>query len=107
METTEIIKANFEKFKTKKNLTIQKIALKKGVTRQTIYSYFREGITLRTIEKMAQLVGVEPWQLLQPPQAQTLPAQDDNGTTEQTTTAVIICPHCQKPVELTIKPNLE
>jgi len=89
METQEIIKANFEKFKTAKGLTIQKLADEKGVTRQTIYSYFREGIALRTIEKIASLVGVQPWELLKPDDAK------DNKST-------IICPHCQKPINLKI-----
>ena len=87
METTEIIKANFEKFKIEKGLTINQIAKDKGVTRQTIYSYFREGITLRTIEKIAQLVGVQPWQLLQP--------------NTPTTNPFILCPYCKKPIYLT------
>lgn len=90
MKTTDTIRTNFELFQKRKGLTIQKIAKQKGVTRQTIYSYFRQGITLKTIEKIAELVGVEPWELLKPIEAE--PTTDPGPT----------CPHCGKPIQITI-----
>lgn len=76
------IRENFDRFREEKGLTVAEIAAAKGVTRQTIYSYFREGITLGTLQKVADIVGVEPWQLLAPP---TMQHTHGNG---------IKCPNC-------------
>ena len=96
METIETIRANFEYFKTKNGLTIHGIAKEKGVTRQTIYSYFRDGITLNTIEKIAALVHCQPYELLQP--RTDTGAQGDNPESLQ-----IVCPHCRQIIRLSIQ----
>lgn len=68
MDLQNTIRENFERYMNAAGLTIAKIAEAKGVTRQTIYSYFRKRINLVTLEKLADLVGVECWQLLAPPE---------------------------------------
>lgn len=93
MKTTEIIRANFEKAIADKGLTIAKIAQAQGVKRQTIYSYFRPGVALTTIEKMASIAGVQPWELLKP--IEPTPQEQPEPTTQ-----TAICPHCGKPIQL-------
>lgn len=90
----EVIKKNFDYYRQQKGLKIQEIADSLHVTRQTIYSYFRENINLRTLEKAAALVDVEPWQLLKP--------ADDQQQTTTTSEVQTICPHCGKPIKITL-----
>lgn len=82
-----IIRANWDRLRIEKGLSVQTLADKLGVTRQTIYSYFRPGCSINTIGKASALIGVEPWQLLTPPPEQTQGAQ-------------IICPHCGQPITI-------
>ena len=82
-----LIRANWDRLRAQKGITVQQLADKLGVTRQTVYSYFRPGCSINTIEKASNLIGVEPWQLLQPAPG------DANG-------AQIICPHCGQPVTI-------
>ena len=89
---SKLIKKNFDLFRQKKGVTMRKLAADLGVTEQTIYSYFRDGITLRTLEKAAALVGCEPWQLLKPNDQEKQPEQAQPQT---------ICPHCGKTIFLT------
>lgn len=91
---SEVIKKNFDYYRQQKGLTMQELASKRGVTPQTLYSYFRQGLTLRTLEKAAALVDVEPWQLLKP-------AEDQQQTTT-TSEAQTICPHCGMPIKITL-----
>ena len=91
---SEVIKKNFDYYRQQKGLTMQDLADARGVTPQTLYSYFRQGLTLRTLEKAAALVDVEPWQLLKP-------AEDQQQTTT-TSEAQTICPHCGKPIKITL-----
>ena len=95
MDTIQTIRANFEYFKNKNGLTIHGIAKEKGVTRQTIYSYFRDGITLNTLEKIAALVHCQPFELLQP-------RTDTGAQDSQPKTAAIICPHCSQIIRLSV-----
>lgn len=88
MELSETIRTNFERFREQKGVTIAQIARDKGVTRQTIYSYFRSSVSLITLQKLANIVGVEPWQLLKP------------NTQNQ---ATAICPHCGKQITIAIE----
>lgn len=98
MDTLQTIKANFEYFKIRNGLTIHGIAKEKGVTRQTIYSYFRDGITLNTLEKIAALVHCQPYELLQP-------RTDTGAQDEGPQTAAIRCPHCRQIIRLSIQPG--
>ena len=82
------IRANWDRIRTEKGLTVQMLADKLGVTRQTIYCYFRPGCSINTIQKAAALIGAEPWQLLAPLPGGSNPAQ-------------IICPHCGQPIQIT------
>lgn len=83
MEIEKVIRDNFEQIKREKGIRIQEIADARGVTRQTIYSYFRAGINVRTLCKIADLAGVEPWELLKP--------RDNSNTQDNTATR---CPKC-------------
>jgi len=96
MDTIQTIRANFEYFKTKNGLTVHGIAKEKGVTRQTIYSYFRDGITLNTLEKIAALVKCEPFELLQP----RTDGQPQGAGPEG---LQILCPHCRQIIRLSIQ----
>lgn len=82
-----LIRANWDRIRAEKGLSVQALADKLGVTRQTVYSYFRPGCSINTIQKASALIGCEPWQLLQP-----LP--------EQTQGAQIICPYCGQPITI-------
>ena len=94
----QIVRANFDRIRTAKGITVQSIADKKGVTRQTIYSHFRPGASINTICKIADLIGVEPYELLKPVEAdQGAPAQ---ARTIQPAPAVVLCPHCSRPIIL-------
>ena len=94
----QIVRANFDRIRTAKGITVQSIADKKGVTRQTIYSHFRPGASINTICKIAELIGAEPYELLKPVEAdQGAPAQ---ARTIHPAPAVILCPHCARPIVL-------
>ena len=90
---SEVIRGNFEYYMKRAGKTIGTIAAEKGVTRQTIYSYFREGGTIATLEKMSALVGCNPWQLLAPDEY-----RDDNNPENIRT-----CPHCGKPIIISLR----
>lgn len=83
-----LIRANWDRIRIEKGLSVQSLADKLGVTRQTVYSYFRPGCSINTIQKASALIGCEPWQLLQP-----IPGNENNGTQ-------IICPHCGQPITI-------
>ena len=89
----QIVRANFDRIRTAKGITVQSIADKKGVTRQTIYSHFRPGASINTICKIADLIGIEPYELLKPVEA-------DQGQLSPAPSPVILCPHCSRPIVL-------
>ena len=91
----QTIRANFDRIRTAKGITVQSIADKKGVTRQTIYSHFRPGASINTICKIADLIGAQPYELLKP--VEDNPAQ---ARTIQPAPAVVLCPHCARPIVL-------
>ena len=94
----QIVRANFDRIRTAKGITVQSIADKKGVTRQTIYSHFRPGASINTICKIADLIGAQPYELLKPVEAdQGAPAQ---ARTIHPAPAVVLCPHCSRPIIL-------
>lgn len=95
MELHELIRANFYRLMELKGLSVPQIAKSKGVTRQTIYSYFRPWVNLATLQKMADIFGVHPSELLAP--IEDKPTQAGPG---------IKCPYCGKPLDI-IKANLE
>ena len=92
-EIMQTIRANFDRIRTAKGITVQSIADKKGVTRQTIYSHFRPGASINTICKIADLIGAQPYELLKPVEA-------DQGQPIQPAPAVVLCPHCARPIIL-------
>ena len=80
----EIIKKNFYHYKESKGLTWQDLTKAAGVKSYTqIINYLNKpGLTLASLEKLAAILNIEPWQLLRPQEA----------TTKEHT--IIICPHC-------------
>ena len=92
----EIIKKNFSEIRQRKGIKMDDLARDLGVTTQTIYSQMRGNPTLSTLEKLAALLGVDPWELLKP-------VDDDNN--EQKKLPQIICPHCGKAITISVKEN--
>lgn len=90
MELNELIRANFYRIMESKGLSVPQIAKEKGVTRQTIYSYFRPGLNLHTLDKMAEILQVHPSELLTP---------IDNQPEKPR--ALINCPYCGKLLKIT------
>lgn len=94
----ETIKNNVVQILRQQNKTQKDLAAALGVTVQTLQYYFNGNITLKNLERIADALNVDPWQLLKP--------HDDNETIttkpqeEQTR---FICPHCGKPLEIIIK----
>ena len=88
----QTIRANFDRIREEKGIKVQDLADAKGVTRQTIYSYFRPGSSINTICKIAELIQVEPYELLKPIQEEQRP---------NPFRVVVLCPHCSRPVVLT------
>lgn len=88
----ENIKKNFYYYKDKQGLTWPDLAAKAGIKSYTqIINYFNKpGLTLASLEKLANLVNVDPWQLLKPtPEANT-----------STRPNIIACPYCGKLLTL-------
>ena len=91
----EIIKKNFARIRQNKGLKMEDLARNLGVTPQTIYAQMRGNPTITTLEKLAALVGCDPWELLKPELDQ------DNQTEQPTQPAnAIRCPHCNKIIFL-------
>ena len=93
----EVIKKKFNEYRVNKGLSWADLAAKAGVKNyQTIYSRLNGGgLSVATLERLAALVDVEPWQLLKP--------DDDNDDTTTPTTPPdpqIICPHCGQIIKL-------
>ena len=94
----ETIKKNFARIRQNKGLKMEDLARNLGVTPQTIYAQMRGNPTISTLEKLAALVGCDPWELLKPE-----PDQDNQSNqAEQPAQAAnaIRCPHCNKIILL-------
>lgn len=98
MDLRETIRKNFERIREEKGFTVLGLAKGLGVTPQTIYSYFRKSITIGTITKLANLIGVEEWELLKP-----LRNDPEKSKGEEEKSA--ICPHCGGTIKIHI--NIE
>lgn len=91
----EVIKKNFDYYRQQKGLKIDDIcAALGGITRQALYNYMKKGISFNSICKIAAALDVEPWQLLKP--------ADEQQQTTTTSEAQTICPHCGKPIKITL-----
>lgn len=62
-----------------------------GITAQSLQYYFKANLTLANLQKIADALGVEPWQLLKPVSGadQKQPA--------------IVCPHCGYPLTINVE----
>ena len=94
----QVIKKNFSHYRELKGLSWADLAAKAGVTNyQSIFNRINgKGLTLASLEKLANLVDCEPYELLKP---------FDQDTTKQPIEPIIFCPHCNKPIYLTISPQ--
>lgn len=100
------IKKNFDYYRRQKGLKIEDLAAKIGGPRQKIYSYFNSasGLTISTLERLAALVDVEPWQLLAGPDSAALqPQQPEQHHHKHEPRAAILCPYCGQAVALELK----
>lgn len=96
----EVIKKNFAEARKRQALSWQDIAQKAGVKDyHTIANLFNTpGITLATLERLAGLVNLEPWQLLKP--SDDIQPDDQTKGTEKPQKlktgqkAVLNCPLC-------------
>ena len=96
----EIIKKNFAAARRAQGLTWQEIADRAGVANyQTILNRMNgAGITLATLERLAGLVNLEPWQLLKP--SEDIQPDDQTKGTDKAPKlktgqkAVLNCPLC-------------
>ena len=96
---TQTIKKNFLDLKEIQGLSWADLAQKAGVTNyQTIFNRLNgKGLTIASLEKLANLVNCEPYQLLKPQEPQ-----------DKTNDYLFIsCPHCSKKIYINIekKPN--
>lgn len=95
------VKKNWDYYRLQKGLKIEDLAARLGGPRQKIYNYFSSasGLTLATLERLAALVEVEPWQLLAGPEV-TPPTTD--GTPAPPPAPAITCPHCGRRLRLVV-----
>lgn len=62
-----------------------------GITPQSLQYYFKANLTLANLQKIADALGVEPWQLLKP-----ISDADHEKPAP-------VCPHCGHPLTITIE----
>ena len=62
-----------------------------GITSQSLQYYFKANLTLSNLQKIADALNVEPWQLLKPVGSSTDPQRPQ-----------LVCPHCGYPLTITI-----
>ena len=102
----ETIKKNFAEARKQEGLSWADIAQKAGVKDyHTIANLFNSpGMTLATLRRLAELVNLQPWQLLKPSEdigtqdddqtAGTLPDEHDRPKMKPGQSAVLNCPLC-------------
>jgi len=83
----EVVKKKFLQYKAEKGLKWADLAAAAGVANyQSILNRLNTpGLTLATLEKLAALVGCQPWELIKP---------DDTTQQDHQQAPAIICPHC-------------
>ena len=87
----EIIRENFDRIRKEKGIKMKDLAAGLNVTPQSIYSCINgKNITVGTLQKIGDLLGVEAYELLKP--TDTEPTQPK--------TPQIICPYCGKPLQI-------
>lgn len=92
MEKSEI-KANFDRIRKEKGLRVEDIAERLNVSRVAIAQYFSVGgLTLTTLNKLADALGVELAELVANPSRRS-----DHNTTPR-----ITCPYCGRTIAVGI-----
>lgn len=88
----ENVKKKFYELRRQKGLSWADLAAAAGVNdyHKIANLLNSPGMTLATLQRLAALVSVEPWELLKP------------ETTKPKNTANIICPHCNKLLYIAI-----
>ncbi len=94
----EVIKKNFDDLRKAKGLKIEEVCAKLGgITRQALYNYMRGGISVKSLSKLADALGVESWQLLKPATEDSTPSETEPGKDYE-----IICPHCGGKIKISV-----
>ena len=95
----ETVKNNFFEIRRRKGLKWADLAAAAGMKSHTQLINFFSGsnMTLASLDKLAGLLGVQPYELLKPA------ADQDEAAQDQGAAAQIICPHCGKPVQIIVK----
>ena len=68
-----------------------------GITIQALQYYFKANLTLSNLQKIADSLGVDPYELIKPTNTNQ-PTKRGNKIQVQT-----ICPHCEKTIKITIE----
>ena len=94
----EIIRENFDRIRKEKGLKMKDLAAGLNVTPQSIYSSISgKNITVGTLQKIADLLGVDAVDLL----------QTDVNKKHYNSEKVNICPYCGKRLQITIGPETD
>ena len=95
----DTIKNNVTRILNQQNRTQRQLAKDLNITPQTMQYYFNGNITLKNLQRIADALNVDPWQLLKP--------LEDNETIttkpEPPEQAQTICPYCRKRLEIIVK----
>lgn len=97
----ETVKNNFFEIRRRKGLKWADLAAAAGMKSHTQLINFFSGsnMTLASLDKLAGLLGVQPYELLKPAQD---PRQPGEAAQDQGAAVQIICPHCGKAVTLLV-----
>lgn len=85
------IKANVVRLLQEQGKTQLDLCKSLGVTTQSLQYYFKANLTLSNLQKIADALNVEPWQLLKPVESSSDPQRPQ-----------LVCPHCGYPLTITI-----
>ena len=84
------IKANVVRLLQEQGKTQLDLCKSLGVTTQSLQYYFKANLTLSNLQKIADALGVEPWQLLKP----VGESKEGRGA---------VCPNCGYPLTITVE----
>lgn len=94
------IKDNVIRLLAQQGRTQRDLCAQLGITVQNLQYYFGGNITLRNISRLAEALGVEPWQILKPhdegevivPSSRPMPVH-----------VSFKCPHCSRRLKVTVE----
>ena len=102
----ETIKNNIVQALKNQGRTQRQLAADLGITVQNLQYYYKGNITTRNLERIAAALDVDPWQLLRPAgldDDETQTRTEPNQPTDNRRKLQTICPHCKKPITITIQ----